>query len=473
MTSAGRAAAQRHRIHPPPPSPSLGWDWTRTTNCRDSTNTATKVTGMTPAAKIASDTWRRLSRAHHLGARLGEETLTDLLVLEMLHSQKSNAFRVVHPTRHDESRWGADLLVWIRRNNGLSRFLAIQAKKLYPDGNYKTLNYHVRPGVRQIDLLNAFALKYHAIPLYLLYNHFDSGMLADYWHCCKQFDIEQLGCTLVPSWKIEFAIRPHRRGRRRFTEIHATAPSRPWRCAFDCDLPERQLMALESDTVREPFTLIGSDVEPAESPVPYPEPLPIELPHSLLEMDEPLPTVALDRLRRQMDEQSGNDPRDETSSEQEGPLSTPNAHRRLRHHGRRDRSRTMKPDLRLTEETHTCDLARSVKGRLSSPLPRQLRPSAPVTLRQDTLEADAMRRETVGTATVASFETLSTGTCAGPRCRSGHSPRLRSPASATTGSPLSPGALRALRISGQSVPGLFPRRPTPCPTRLNGLTPSP
>ena len=39
---------------------------------------------MTPAAKIASDTWRRLARARHLGARLGEETLTDLLVLDML-----------------------------------------------------------------------------------------------------------------------------------------------------------------------------------------------------------------------------------------------------------------------------------------------------------------------------------------------------------------------------------------------------
>ena len=272
---------------------------------------------MTPAAKIASDTWRRLSRAHHLGARLGEETLTDLLVLEMLNFQKSNAFRVVHPTRHDESRWGADLLVWIRRNNGLNRFLAIQAKKLYPNGNYKTLNHHVRPGVRQIDLLNAFALTYHAIPLYLLYNHFDSSIPADYWHCCKPFDIEQLGCTLVPSWKIDFAIRPHRRGRRRFTEIHATAPSRPWRCAFDCDRPEQQLMALQRDTVRELFTLIGSDVEPTESPVPYPEPLPIEFPHSSLELDEPISSAALDELRRLIDARSYNDPRDRSISERE------------------------------------------------------------------------------------------------------------------------------------------------------------
>ncbi len=36
---------------------------------------------------------------------------------------------------------------------------------------------------------------------------------------------------------------------------------------------------------------------------------------------------------------------------------TPNAHCRLRHHGRQDRRRTMKPDMRLTEDTHTYDLA--------------------------------------------------------------------------------------------------------------------
>lgn len=271
---------------------------------------------MTPAAKIASDTWRRLARARHLGARLGEETLTDLLVLDMLHFQKSNAFRIYHPTKHVESRWGADLLIWIRRSNGLSRFLAIQAKKLYPDGNYKTLNYYVRPGIRQIDLLDIFAFRYHAIPLYLLYNHLNISRPGDYWHCCKRLDIEQFGCTLVPSWKIEFAIRPYRRGRRRFTEIHATAPSRPWRCAFDCDRPEQQLMALERGIEQKLFTPIGSDDEPMESPVPYPEPLPINLPRSLLEMDESLPTAALDQLRSQIDELTEINRRRKSSAEQ-------------------------------------------------------------------------------------------------------------------------------------------------------------
>ena len=259
---------------------------------------------MTPSAKISSDTWRRLARAHLLGVRLGEETLTDLLVLEMLHFQKSNAFRIYHPTRREESWCGADLLVWIRRRNGLSRFLAIQAKKIYPNGHYKALNHHVSPGVRQIDLLDAFAHQYRALPLYLLYNHFDSRNPNSYWHCCKSFDIEQLGCTLVPSWKIDRAIK--RWGQRTFTAVHAKAPSRPWRCVFDCDHPERQLMALATDPERElPTQVPDPDDARADAPGPYPELLRIDLPDSLLEMVKPLPTVALDdQLRRQVDEHS-------------------------------------------------------------------------------------------------------------------------------------------------------------------------
>lgn len=263
------------------------------------------VTAMTPAAKISSDTWRRLARAHLLRARLGEETLTDLLVLEMLHYQKSNAFQVIHPTRLRESRWGADLLVWIRGRKGLSQFLAIQAKKLYPDGHYKALNHHVSPGVRQIDLLDAFARQYRAIPLYLLYNYFDSGSLNHYWHCCRSLDIEQLGCTLVPSWRIDHAIR--RRGQRTFTAIHASSQSRPWRCAFDCDHPEQRVIAFARDTeqmarlqITDPYTTR------ADAPGIFPEYLRLDLPDFLLQMEGPLSTADLDELRSEIDERSEN-----------------------------------------------------------------------------------------------------------------------------------------------------------------------
>ena len=195
---------------------------------------------MTPAERIASDTWRRLGKADLLGARLGEETLTDLLVLDMLPHQRMNAFSIHHPTKQEESLIGADLLLCIRYARGSGRRLALQAKKLYPTGRYDALTHKDASGVHQIDLLDQFARRWGAVPAYLLYNHIDPlSPLTSYWHCCRPHAAEQLGCTLVPTWSIRQAM--DFRGCRTFREIHARVPNRPWRCVFDCDKPMQQV----------------------------------------------------------------------------------------------------------------------------------------------------------------------------------------------------------------------------------------
>ena len=81
-------------------------------NSRNRTELGLRVQ-MTPAERIASDTWRRLGQADLLGARLGEETFTDLLVLDMLPHRSMNAFCIHHPTKPQESLIGADLLICI------------------------------------------------------------------------------------------------------------------------------------------------------------------------------------------------------------------------------------------------------------------------------------------------------------------------------------------------------------------------
>ena len=198
---------------------------------------------MTPAERIASDTWRRLGQAGLLGARLGEETLTDLLVLDMLPHRSMNAFTIHHPTKPQESLIGADLLICIRYSGGSGRRLALQAKKLYPTGRYDTLEHKDTSGTRQIDKLDRFARWWGAVPVYLLYNHVDPLPIhRPYWHCCRDRDAEQLGCTLVPTWCIRQAIR--HRGGRTFPSIHAHELNRPWRCVFDCDRPVQQVDVL-------------------------------------------------------------------------------------------------------------------------------------------------------------------------------------------------------------------------------------
>lgn len=195
---------------------------------------------MTPAERVASDTWRRLGQAESLRARLGEETLTDLLVLDMLPHQRMNAFAIHHPTKQEESLFGADLLLCVRYSCGSGRRLALQAKKLYPTGRYDALVHKDASGTSQIDVLDRFARWWGAVPAYLLYNHVDPlPSHPSYWQCCRAHDAQQLGCTLVPSWSIRQAMNS--RGRRTFRAIHDREPSRPWRCVFDCDKPMQQV----------------------------------------------------------------------------------------------------------------------------------------------------------------------------------------------------------------------------------------
>ena len=195
---------------------------------------------MTPAERIASDTWRRLAQADLLGAHLGEETLTDLLVLDMLPHRSTNAFSIRHPTKLQEFLIGADMLICIRYPGGYGRRLALQAKKLYPTGRYDALDHKDTSGTRQIDKLDRFARWWGAVPAYLLYNHVDPLPIhRPYWYCCRDRDAEQLGCTLVPAWCIRQAIR--HRGARTFPSIHAHEPNRPWRCIFDCDMAMQQV----------------------------------------------------------------------------------------------------------------------------------------------------------------------------------------------------------------------------------------
>ena len=158
----------------------------------------------------------------------------------MLPHRRVHAFSVHHPTKQQESLIGADVLLCIRYPGGSGRRLALQAKKLYPTGRYSALAHKDASGAYQIDVLEQFARWWGAVPAYLLYNHIDPlPSYRQYWQCCRSHDAEQLGCTLVPSWRVRQAIGSH--GGRTFRAIHAHGPNRPWRCAFDCDKPMEQV----------------------------------------------------------------------------------------------------------------------------------------------------------------------------------------------------------------------------------------
>ncbi len=188
---------------------------------------------MTPAERVAQRTWSTLGLAKRLRARFGEETLTDLLVLDMLPHQRARGFWIRPTTKQAESLCGADLFVTVRRNTGLWSRFALQAKKLYPNECYMTLNGGQKC-VSQLRNLELFARKLHALPLYLLYNHSKNIQQSQHWNCGQSFALGQLGCTLVPSWHIRRIM--HYGPPRNFDLAHGINQSMPWRCVFDCPI---------------------------------------------------------------------------------------------------------------------------------------------------------------------------------------------------------------------------------------------
>ena len=187
---------------------------------------------MTPAEQIAEATWERIKLSRDLKVRLGEETFTDLLILDFIR-QMGNRTRLFQSTKNQESRRGTDLEIRINTGGNRAIAFAVQAKKVSRVGRYDSLKAKVKSSGRyQIDVLEGYAKRVGAVPLYLLYNYMKPPDFQPYWHCCEPLDERQLGCTLVPSWDIRRAIETW--GCRKFRSIHESSAALPWRCLFDC-----------------------------------------------------------------------------------------------------------------------------------------------------------------------------------------------------------------------------------------------
>ncbi len=185
-----------------------------------------------PAEQIAEITWERIKQSRDVRVRLGEETLSDLLILDFVRLM-GNRTKLFQSTKIQEARRGTDLEIRIHKGGNRAIAIVVQAKKLYPSQRYDDLNAKVKSSrCFQIDVLERYARSMCAIPLYLLYNYVDLPDLQSHWHCCKPLDQRQLGCTLVPSWNIRRAIETH--GCRKFDWIHESSAALPWRCLFDC-----------------------------------------------------------------------------------------------------------------------------------------------------------------------------------------------------------------------------------------------
>lgn len=192
---------------------------------------------MTPAERISYNTWHLLKRARALDTRLSEETLTDLLILDLKGQETTYRIRVFQTTKREEARIGTDMEVVVRAGGTDAWRYAIQAKKLFRNGYYDIMKGTGNPKRLQVSVLETYARNRPAIPCYLLYNQVDlspcSKPQSPYWNCCQCCDTPQFGCTLVPSWVVRAAIHSGP-AYRKFDTIHEMGCAMPFRCLFDC-----------------------------------------------------------------------------------------------------------------------------------------------------------------------------------------------------------------------------------------------
>jgi hypothetical protein len=118
-------------------------------------------------------TWNQLRDARTLGYQLGEESITDFLVLN-LKKNGGKKFFIKSFTRHAESLNGADWEWWLTGSSGLWLGMRIQAKII----NFQSLKYehlyHRNKHGYQADLLIKDANRNGVIPLYCLYTNWDA-----------------------------------------------------------------------------------------------------------------------------------------------------------------------------------------------------------------------------------------------------------------------------------------------------------
>lgn len=185
---------------------------------------------------LASTTWRTILRANRNHISFGEDAITSIN-LNAIASLNDRSV-AVEDARVDEAHKGCDFEMWIGSDRtGWARY-AVQAKKISASsGRYERLSHAVR-GRSQIEILNDYASRVRAAPLYCFYNF---APHITNWNCALPRDEVQLGCMVVPAVVVEQALRL--RGCRRFGWMHIQPEAIPWRCLITCPPDHHQKYA--------------------------------------------------------------------------------------------------------------------------------------------------------------------------------------------------------------------------------------
>ena len=210
---------------------------------------------------LASATWSRLGSASELESPFGEVTISQINMLDIRKSGNL-LVRINATTPKEESKLGVDFDLFVGSyRRGVWWRYCIQAKKLSLPRKknwsltqtYPKLDYKLRNGSIQLELLDSYSQRVGGIPLYCFYNYsLYPGSFLDHWHCKGPEDQTQFGCTVAPLSTVRNAIIAPKRS---FAEIHQEQQSLPWRCLIRCprmapSLNSRHPLAIGRDDPR-------------------------------------------------------------------------------------------------------------------------------------------------------------------------------------------------------------------------------
>ena len=161
--------------------------------------------------QLAGSAWAEVEAGDRVGLRLGEEALTDYLLMRLAGAVPDRV-SVQKYRRHEEAQHGADYEFGLGNRGRFAR-LRIQAKRLdltspiVPTYRYKELwkirKKSARPPTYQFDALMAAArgAPLQAFPVYAFYNAWDVGRIGAAASLCKTAlpQVDLLGWTLVPA----------------------------------------------------------------------------------------------------------------------------------------------------------------------------------------------------------------------------------------------------------------------------------
>jgi hypothetical protein len=182
--------------------------------------------------QLAIYTWTQIRRSRSVNYQLKEETLTDMIILELKRRFSSQIFTKEF-TKPQEGVNGADWEWWFNSGSQWIGF-RVQAKIINSNSNeFEHLHYRNRnTGIYQCDKLiqNALAQPIPRIPLYCLYLQTPDLSLLTNWICGTYPQNRRLwGCSLISAFEVK---KLRSSNLKHLANLEAFL--RPWHCLVCC-----------------------------------------------------------------------------------------------------------------------------------------------------------------------------------------------------------------------------------------------